>query len=203
MKKTFLLIVACTFAFVSAYAQSSEAEIVSQKTKSEQFKTSCSFLKENVLCEFKEAGIKVCTMLYTDLKTKEQLTGIEFIATNVAKELTGMSEHLGYLDMDQLDDFILALETILKEAETTTKHDNCSICYTTPGGIEVYFYSPEGAIGAGSLVAFRKRWIAPNQYGVNQYHYTQNPPIMYTPKLAKLIDSFKEAKNIAKQFNEK
>ena len=203
MKKTFLLIVACTFAFVSAYAQSSEAEIVSQKTKSEQFKTSCSFLKESILCEFKEAGIKVCAMLYTDLKTKEQLTGIEFISTNAVKELTGQAEHLGYLDMDQLDDFILALETILKEAETVTKKDICSICYTTPGGVEVYFYSIEGATGAGSIVAFRKRWIAPNQYGVNEYHYTLNPPIMYTPKLAKLIETFKEAKNIAKQFNEK
>ena len=39
MKKTFLLIVACFFAFATVQAQSSEVEATTQLTKAEQFKT--------------------------------------------------------------------------------------------------------------------------------------------------------------------
>ena len=38
MKKSFLLIVACVFAFATVQAQSSEVEATTQQTKAEQFK---------------------------------------------------------------------------------------------------------------------------------------------------------------------
>ena len=43
MKKTFLLIVACVFAFATVQAQSSEVEATTQQTKAEQFKQKNSF----------------------------------------------------------------------------------------------------------------------------------------------------------------
>ena len=46
MKKAFLLMVACAFAFVSAQAQSSEVEAFTQSTKAQQFKDKNSFIKE-------------------------------------------------------------------------------------------------------------------------------------------------------------
>ena len=49
MKKTFLLIVACVFAFATVQAQSSEVEATTQQTKAEQFKQKNSFIKEETL----------------------------------------------------------------------------------------------------------------------------------------------------------
>lgn len=46
MKKAFLLLAMCTFMSVSAFAQSSEVEAVSQKTKTEEFKTVAVSLKK-------------------------------------------------------------------------------------------------------------------------------------------------------------
>lgn len=198
MKKVFLTIVACAFAFVCAQAQNSAVEAATQLTKTEQFKTNCSFLKESLISSFEESGVKIMTILYTNLKTGEQLAGLEFLASNKAKELTGTAEHLGYLDMDQVDDFVLALETILKEAEKTSKQDNCSIAYTAPGGIDAYFYSISGSLGTGvQYVAFRKKWLTTNEFGVQKYTYTQNPPFMSVTKLSKLIASIKEAQVLA------
>ena len=196
MKKVILLVVACVFALVSVHAQSSEVEAISQTTKTEQFKTNCSFLKETLIAEFQEAGVKILTILYTDLKTGNQLVGLEFYASNKAKELTGEVEHLGYLDADQVGDFLFALETILNENENLDKKEQCSISYTAPGGIDAYYYSLNGI----KFVAFRKKWITTNQFGVQQYTYTQNPPFMSINKLAKLISSIKEAQIITEQY---
>lgn len=196
MKKAFLLVVACAFTFVSAQAQSSEVEAVSQTTKTEQFKTNCNFLKETLIGEFQEAGVKILTILYTDLKTGDQLVGLEFLASNKAKELTGEVEHLGYLDADQVNDFILALETILNETKGADKKEQSTISYTAPGGIDAYSYHLNGV----QFVGFRKKWITTNEFGVRQYTYTQNPPFMTINKLAKLISSIKEAQTIAEQY---
>lgn len=191
MKKAFLLVVACVFAFVSAQAQSSEVEAVSQTTKTEQFKTNCTFLKETLISEFKEAGVKVLTILYTNLKTGEQLVGLEFTST-----LIGGGAHLGYLDADQVNDFVLALETIVAETKNTDSKVQCAISYTAPGGIDVHSYSLNGV----QMVSFRKKWYSVNDFGVLQYTYTENPPFMGVNKLSKLISTIKESQTIAEQY---
>ena len=196
MKKAFLLVVACAFAFVSTQAQSSEVEVVSQTTKMEQFKTNCSFLKETTIGEFQEAGVKILTVLYTDLKTGDQLVGLEFWASNRLKEHTGETEFLGYLDADQVNDFILALETMLNEAKNADKKEQSTISYTAPGGIDAYSEVQEGE----KSVSFRKKWITTNEFGVRQYTYTKNPPYMSLNKLSKLISSIKEAQTVAEQY---
>ena len=63
MKKTFLLIVACVFAFATVQAQSSEVEATTQQTKAEQFKQKNSFIKETEIYKFDQVGVKVLAKL--------------------------------------------------------------------------------------------------------------------------------------------
>ena len=196
MKKAFLLIVACTFAFVSANAQTSAVEAVSQTTKTEQFKTNCSFLKETVIGEFKEGGVRIVTMLYTDLKTGDELVGMEFQSYATLLNGVGTPENLGYLDFEQIDDLIFALERILEESKSNDKKDLCAIHYTTASGIDVHYYSIKGA----QYIGFRKIWLTTNEFGVQGYAYTQNPPIMSIGKLKDLVSEIKESQTIGKQF---
>lgn len=196
MKKAFLLIVACTFAFVSAHAQSSDVETISQTTKTEQFKTNCSFLKETVIGEFREGGVRIVTMLYTDLKTGNELVGMEFQSYGTLLNGVGTPENLGYLDFDQIDDLTFALERILEESKSNDKKDLCAIHYTTASGIDVHYYSIKGV----QYVGFRKRWLTTNEFGVQSYAYTQNPPIMGIGKLKDLVSEIKESQLIGKQY---
>ena len=196
MKKAFLLIVACTFAFVSAHAQSSDVETISQTTKTEQFKTNCSFLKETVIGEFREGGVRIVTMLYTDLKTGNELVGMEFQSYGTLLNGVGTPENLGYLDFDQIDDLTFALERILEESKSNNKNDLCAIHYTTASGIDVHYYSIKGV----QYVGFRKRWLTTNEFGVQSYAYTQNPPIMGIGKLKDLVSEIKESQLIGKQY---
>ena len=195
MKKAFLLIVACIFAFVNAQAQSSEVEAASQKTKVEEFKLKNSFIKEDHLYKHDGNGLKVIAKLITDLKTKEQIVALEFWPSTAMKVLGGAMEPLGYLDMEHVDDFILALETILAETQKADKKDVFSITYTAPGGIDVSYM---GDIAAPILV-FRKKWHTVNEYGVPTCVYTANPPAVALQGLPKLIAGLKEAQAIAQQ----
>ena len=197
MKKAFFLLTVCAFTFVSAFAQNSEVEVASQMTKTEQFKTSCTFLKETVIGQFKEGGIRIVTMLYTDLKTGDKLVGMEFQSyATLLNGITPGGENLGYLDIDQVDDFILALERIVEENKSDDKKDKCAIHYLTPSGIDVHYYSIKGV----QYIGFRKRWLTKNEFGVESYAYTQNPPVMSIGKLKDLISEIKESQTIAKQY---
>lgn len=199
MKKAFLLIVACAFAFLSTNAQSSQVEIVSQTTKTEQFKTNCSFLKESIIGEFKEGGVRILTILYTDLKTGNELVGMEFQSYGTLLNGVTTPENLGYLDFEQIDDLTFALERILEESKSNDKKDKCAIHYTTESGIDVHYYGIKGV----QYVGFRKRWLTKNEFGVQGYTYTQNPPVMGIGKLKDLISEIKESQTIAKQYHNK
>lgn len=196
MKKAFFLLVVCAFTFVSAFAQSSEVEAISQKTKTEEFKNNCSFLKETLLGDFKEGGVRISTILYTDLKTGNQHVGMEFSSYATLLNGVGLPECLGYLDVDQVNDFILALERILEESKSDDKKDNTAIHYITPTGIDVHYYGEKGI----KYVCFRKRWITTNEFGVQSYTYTEKPPFIGIGKLGKLISDIKEAQTISKQY---
>lgn len=199
MKKAFLLIVACTFAFVSAYAQTSAVEAVSQLTKAEQFKAKNNFIKETEIYKFSEPGIKVFAKLFTDLKSGEQLAALEFHPSALVKALSGgLAQPLGYLDMDQVDDLLLALETISKEAANSDKKDKFTISYTAPGGIDV-FYVTDFPGQPAPIVIFRKKWFALDDYGVQTSVYSEGMSILPIKSLTSFISSVKEAQTIAKQ----
>lgn len=207
MKKVFLVIVACAFAFIGAYAQNSEVEAVNQLTKAEQFKLRSSLIKESTIYEDKSSGMKLYAKLFTDLKSGEQLAALEFWPT-LGKALTsGNFTPLGYLDMDKIDDLLLALETILTEYNNTDKKEACSITYTSPGGIDASYYSNFVAsslsFSGGPAVVFRKKWFKTDEYGTQTAIYSEGTTNCPIKSLPKLIDSIKEAQAIANKALEK
>jgi len=199
MKKTFLLIVACVFAFTTVHAQSSEVEATTQLTKAEQFKLKNSFIKEAEIYKFDQAGVKVLAKLFTDLQSGEQLVALEFHPSTFVKVLSGgVAAPLGYLDMNQVDDLLLALETILNESNNSAKKDKYTISYTAPGGIDVFFMTDFPGQTA-PIVMFRKRWFVTDDYGVQTTNYSEGYAMLPINFLSKLISSIKEAQAIANQ----
>lgn len=200
MKKTILLIVACAFAFVSAFAQNSEVEALNQLTKAEQFKTDNSLVKEAVIYEFSSAAaVKVYAKLFTDLKNGEQITALEFHPSGLVKALSGGAAlPLGYLDMDKVDDFILALEKMLEEHNNADKKDKFTVSYTAPGGIDAY-YTTDFPGQPAPIVLFRKKWFTTNEYGVQTSIYSSAVAILPIKSLTNFISSLKEAQTIANQ----
>ena len=199
MKKSILLIVACVFAFATVQAQSSEVETASQLTKAEQFKLKNSFVKEAEIYKHEGNGIKILTKLFTDLKSNEQLVALEFHPSTFVKVLSGgVVAPLGYLDMDQVDDLLLALETILNESSSSVKKDKFTISYTAPGGIDVY-YVTDFPGQPTPVVIFRKKWYKLDEYGVQTCTYSEGYAMLPINGLSKLISSIKEAQAIANQ----
>ena len=206
MKKTFLLIVACVFAFVGAQAQNSEVESTTQMTKVEQFKKNNSFIKETTIYDCKNGGMKIFAKLFTDLNSGEQLTALEIWPTIGSKLLAGgVVAPLGYLDMDRVDDLLLALETILNEANNVQAKDTCMINYTAPGGIDVIYTSEiaSSVFGTVGTVIFRKKWYYVDEYGQPTVNYSEASTSCPIKSLPKLIEVIKEAQMIAKQAVEK
>ena len=203
MKRAFLLIIVCTLAFISAHAQNSSVEATSQLTKAEQFKNNNSFIKEATIYEDKASGMKLYAKLFTDLNSGEQLAALEIWPTTASKLLTGgVVSPLGYLDLDQIDDLLLALETIQTESSQTDKKDNYSITYKAPGGIDVLFFNDIKTALTGNthgLIIFRKKWHHTNEYGVPTVSYSEATTSCSIKNLPKLIDAVKEAQNTAHQ----
>ena len=208
MKKVFLTIVACAFSFVGAYAQNSEVEAVNQLTKAEQFKAKNNFVKEATIYEDKNSGVRLFAKLFTDLKSGEQLAALEFWPTLGKALTTGSLAPLGYLDMDQVDDLLLALETILTENNNADKKVVFTITYTAPGGIDViydshFLASSVSFSAAAPTVIFRKKWFKADEYGVQTAVYSEGTTNCHIKDLPKLIGSIKEAQAIANQALEK
>ena len=180
MKKTILLIVACAFAFATVQAQSSEVETTTQLTKAEQFKLNCSFIKEAEIYKYEGFGSQVLVKLFTDLKSNEQLVALEFCKV-LASDI---SLSLGYLDMDQVDDLLFALENILKGSSNATKKDKFIISYTAPSGIDVDYNH-----NSDDIVTLRRK-------GTYDYKFAVTLGVAGLPKL---ISSIKEAQVIANQ----
>ena len=198
MKKVFLTIVACAFSFVGAYAQNSDVERANQLTKAEQFKANNSFVKESTIYTDKNSGLKLFAKLFTNLKSGEQLAALEFWPTVGNLLLAGgVPGPLGYLDMDQVDDLLLALDKILTEYNNSDKKDKFSITYTAIGGIDVFFVKEFGT------VTFRKKWHKTDEYGTQTVVYSEATSSLMIANLSKLIASIKEAKTIANQALEK
>ena len=202
MKKTFLLIVACVFAFVTVHAQSSEVEKTAQLTKAEQFKLKSSFIKEELIYKYQGQGVRLFAKLFIDMKTGEQLTALEFYPSAGQQLMNAMftntvSEPLGYLDMDAIDDLLLALETIVEIDKTSNKEDEFSLTYMTPNGIDVFFNRYEG--NAYGSCTFRKKWYSIDDYGIQTAKYSEGWINITVSALPKLISSIREAQIVCEK----
>lgn len=222
MKKSLILFVVCSLTFATVYAQKSEAEILFQTTKTEQFLKNGSFIKEEQIfsCDgggLLTGGLEILVKVFTDLKTGEQIAALEFwpqtlkklaaaldvlsLGNEGTKTLIESREPLGYLDMEYVEDFVLALEKIQEEANNSSKKDIFSISYTAPGGIDIYFASgiKEGFLDpAKQQLLFRKKWYSTNEYGIKT-NYSTSSGVLEVNALKKLIPAIKEAQAIAKQ----
>jgi hypothetical protein len=198
MKKSFLLIVLCVFVCLGAYAQKSDVEVASQLTKVEQFKTKNSFIKETEIYKVK-GDVKVYCKLFTDLKTDEKIAALEFVPSTAKLLLgTATTATLGYLDMDEVDDFVLALETIVNEFEKRDKKEQWTISYSAPGGIDV-IAGPALPLLPANFVLFRKKWFKIDEYGQQTCVYSEGNVSTSINKLPEIIAGIKEAQQIANQ----
>lgn len=202
MKKTFLLIVACVFAFTTVHAQSSEVEATTKLTKAEQFKAKSDFIMEDLIYKYQGQGVRLFAKLFIDLKTGEQLTALEFYPSAGQQLMNAMftntvSEPLGYLDMDAIDDLLLALETIVEIDKTSNKQNEFSLTYMTPNGIDVFFNRYEG--NAYGTCTFRKKWYSIDDYGVQTAKYSEGWINITVSALPKLISSIREAQIVCEK----
>ena len=193
MKKTFLLIVACVFAFATVQAQSSEVEATTQLTKAEQFKLECSFIKEAEIYKYVGWDLQILTKLFTDLKSNEQLVALEF-----CKLFSGIPISLGYLDMDQADDLLFALENMLNMSSNSAKTDKFTISYTAPGGLDVYYDTNYPGYKVPMVILRKKRYHL-DDYGVPTSIYSETNITIGVAGLPTLISAIKEAQTIANQ----
>ncbi len=204
MKKTILLIVACVITFATVRAQSSEVEATTKLTKAEQFKLTSSLIKEELIYKYENKHLCIYTQLFTDLEIGEQLVALEFRAPlpGILKSATDVIFHpLGYLDMEQIDDLLLALEMILEESNNSEKKDRYSITYTTPGGIDIYYTNGVtlGVVNTTPVVSFRKKWFKLDEYGVQTSTYSEAEATLDIKDLPQLISGIKEAQIVCKK----
>lgn len=202
MKKTFLLIVACFFAFATVHAQSSEVEATTQLTKAEQFLAKTTLVKEDCIYKDKAGGLVIAVKVFTDLKTDEKIAALEFAPTVGNALLTaqagGIPGRLGYIDMEHVDDLLLALETILAETNNSSRKDEYSIVYTSPSGIDVRCDFVGGGIISGGMIGFSRKSHYINEYGI-WTEYIAGQANMDIKRLSKIINDIKEAKSVALQ----
>lgn len=210
-----------TLLVCNANAQNSDVEIAMQETKAEKFLKECTFLREDQITSYVGKGLEIYGKIFTDLTTGKQIAALEFFtqnqaaagtALNVVSGMAGGSSNvvseeemapkpLGYLDMENVQDLITALENILTLANNASKKDVYSISYTAPGGIDVYFsqgIKDMWGIKGDASVFFRKKWYATNAYGTRSVCYTQTRSIKIE-NIAKIIPIIKDAKMIAEK----
>ena len=201
MKKSFILIVACIFTFATVQAQSSEVEATTKLTKAEQFKAKSDFIKEDLIYKYQGQGVRLFAKLFVDLKTGEQLTALEFYPSagqQIMNSMLGVvSAPLGYLDMDAIDDLLLALETIVEIDKTSSKQDEFSVTYITPSGIDVFFNRYEG--NAYGTCTLRKKWYSIDDYGMQTVNYSEGWISIAVTALPKLISSIREAQIVCEK----
>ena len=210
-----------TLLLCNANAQNSEIEAAMQETKAEQFLKENSFVREDQITSYVGKGLEVYAKIFTDLTSGKRIAALEFFTqnqrlagtlANVGSALFGgdgnvasaedmAPKPLGYLDMDNVQDLITALENIVLTANNASKKDIFSINYTAPGGIDVYFsqgIKDMWGVKGDAAVFFRKKWYGINEYGVHSVQYTRTEGIKIE-NIAKLIPIIKDAKIIAEK----
>lgn len=219
MKKVFLAVALTTLLLCNTNAQNSDVEIAMQETKTEKFLKENGFVREDQITSYVGKGIEVYGKIFTDLRTGKQIAALEFFTQNqrlagtlanvgaallggsgnVASEEEMAPRPLGYLDMENVQDLIAALEDIVTSANNSSKKDAFSISYTAPGGIDVYFsqgIKDIWGVKGDASVFFRKKWYGINEHGVRTVQYTRTEGIKIE-NIAKLIPIIKDAQTIA------
>lgn len=199
MKKLFLVL-AISMVVGLAYAQNTAAESEEEKelTKAEQFLKGASLYREDTYVKFKEDGITAYVKVATDLLTNQKI-GYCYFETEVDRSLKFLSlgaagdpEPLGYLDMDEIDDMILALNKIIEDTKVKKDVKYYQINYSTKSGINVHYNTED------KKVYYYKKWSYTNQYGVSGTFKMVSPPATLK-SLAKTVKMLEKAQTIINQ----
>ena len=188
MKKVLFFVVAGLFTLTATYAQNSSAEIeqIYEETKAEKFLRECHFYRTDTYIEMEESGIRAWAKVATNLETNQKIGFCYFMteskmagaiaASITASAVTGKSvtfegtpsRPLGYLDMDEIDDMITALNKIV---ELTKEHNpnKYTVSYITKSGIDIFYDNEE------NKVIYSKVWHYVNEYGVKGSYRISSP----------------------------
>lgn len=98
----------------------------------------------------------------------------------------GKPRPLGYLDLDQVNSLVNALEEIVAQSNQKTKFQY-TIDYTAVGGINVVFDKEEGE------TVFRKVWYRTNAFGTQERIVMSSEGISIK-SVTKIIATLKDAK---------
>ncbi len=195
MKKLFIILTTLMMCGV-ANAQNSEAESTFIKeTKAEKFLRKATLYREDTHLTMYEDGITAYVKVATDLITNEKI-GYCYFETEAEKWFAregeeGAAEPLGYLDLEQIDDMILALEKILENTKIKSKVRDYFISYRTESGINVHYNGKKG-------VYYSKKFYYINENGIERCYELESPKAALK-SLTKTIDMLEKAKTIINQ----
>jgi hypothetical protein len=196
MKKLFLsLVVLMICGFASAQNSATESKELYKETKAEKFLRESSLYREDTYIKLKEDGITAYVKVATNLITNQKI-GYCYFETEADKGalfltggVAGAPEPLGYLDMEEIDDMILALNKILEDTKLKKDVKSYSISFTTESGINVYYDTIE------KKVFYGKKWNYTNQYGVERTYTLWSPPASLR-SLSKTVLMLEKAKKV-------
>lgn len=203
MKKFILVVLAFVSLTGTANAQNSAIEIAQQKTEVEKFRDESIFIKEVHLTEYSDNGLEIYGKIFVDLKNEKKMIGGLHLFTEskmglaVLKSLSGIptddgsAKDLGYIDMDQLDGLIAALNKIIDEAKKKSQYE-FSIEYITRGGVGISF-TRDGDDEEDNYLRFSKKWFIVNQYGTLG-SYTRVTDNIEIDGMTELVTALKDAK---------
>lgn len=185
MKKLFLFL-ATLMVCGLINAQNSAAEVIenSKETKAEKFLRESTLYREDRYIKLWESGINAEAKIATDLMTNKKIGYCYFE--------TEEQEPLGYLDMDEIDDMILALNKMLEDTKIKKDVQEYTIKFSTISGINVEF---KRTITGAQKVFYSKEWYYINEYGVNTRVTLTSKPVSIK-SLAKTVEMLEKAKKV-------
>lgn len=185
MKKLFLFLTTLMVCGL-INAQNSTAEVIenTKETKAEKFLRESNLYREDTYIKLWEDGIIAEAKVATDLITNKKIGYCYFETEDY--------ESLGFLDLDEIDDMILALNKILEDTKVKKDVETYSIKFSTQSGINVEFGR---ARNGAQKVFYSKEWYYINQYGVYKKYTLTSQPVSLK-SLAKTVEMLEKAKKI-------
>lgn len=197
MKKLFLflsMLIVCGLASAQNTATESQ-ELTNKETKAEQFLKKSTLFREDTFIKMHVDGVTAYVKVATDLVTNQKI-GYCYFETEADRSALfftggkeGEPESLGYLDVEEIDDMILAINKILEDSKVKKDVKYYRINYTTESGINIR-YSTEDR-----KVYYSKEWYYTNSYGITR-SYTLYSPSASLKSLSKTVAMLEKAKKI-------
>lgn len=192
MKKISLFIIlGILFMGNVCYSQNSDVEVAEYEnkyeTKAELFINNCFYSKTETFNKAWQGDLNFYAKVTTNLITQEKV-GYIFFETETGTY--GAASSLGYLDMDEVDDLLRALNGVLEVSKEKSEAKSYVINYVTHGGLDFTFYFDKN----GKIV-ISKEWNYINRYGTKVSSRVTNES-MSTKDMVKFISELEKTRSI-------